>query len=332
MALGAVLAFDYAVDATGVTGRATRWNVVENAKDRTTKLNLYDGLSKHPPQTVILGSSRMMKFQPSTVEAHTGARTFNAAVSGGTPEDALLFVKLIAQHQPQNFPHLIWGIDIDAFRDKQLRDGLAQDRRTQQFLPVTRRIANVFAMVGALLERRTLFTSVRSVWHGGPASQHAANRTYSADGFQQWELHPVAKSRALLLRQVAVEMRQYTEAIFVRDDFTGVRPAPTRDFESLVRIANSHGDVPTVMVTPYQPDAYAYLDRYHVDARTREVLALLRRLQHGHGIRFRLADFSELAAFGGDPSEFYDGVHMTTVNTDRAIDRLDQLGLLENAD
>ena len=326
--LACVFAFDYYVDATGVTGRNTKWNVVENAKDRTVKLDYYERMRDDPPQTVLLGSSRVMKFQPSVVEAITGKRTFNAAVSGGTPEDSLLFVKLIAQRQPDDFPHLVWGVDVDAFRDKQLRDGLAQDPRTQQFLSTPRRIANTVTMVGTLLERQTLETSIRSVRRGGPPKSVAAQRTYAPDGFQEWELHPVASTPYLLRQQVATEMRQYTQAIFVRDAYTEVEEAPTRDFEELIRIANRHGDVPTVFLTPYQPGAKRFLDEYDIDARTREVRALLRRLQSGHGLRFELADFTDLETFGGDPSEFYDGVHMSTVNTSAALRELGRRGLL----
>ncbi|MCW2974450.1 MAG: hypothetical protein JWN72_2723 [Thermoleophilia bacterium] len=326
--LAIVFAFDYYVDATGVTGRDTKWNVVENAKDRTIKLDYYERLEAHPPQTVLLGSSRVMKFEPSVVEEITGDRTFNAAVSGGTPEDALLFVKLIAQRQPTSFPHLVWGVDVDAFRDKQLRDGLAQDPRTQQFLSTRRRVANTAAMVGTLLEWQTLKTSVQSLQRDGPEPSRAAKRTYAPDGFQEWELHPVARTAFQLRQQVATEMRQYTQAIFVRDDYTEVEEAPTDDFRELIRIANRHGDVPTVFLTPYQPGAKRFLDAYDIDARTREVRALLQRLQGAGGLRFEVADFTDVEQFGGDPAQFYDGVHMTTANTSAALRELGRRGLL----
>ncbi|MBC7460189.1 MAG: hypothetical protein H7287_02390, partial [Thermoleophilia bacterium] len=139
---------------------------------------------------------------------------------------------------------------------------------------------------------------------------------------------PVATTPDLLRRQVATEMRQYTQAIFVRDDYTKVEDAPTDDFAALIRIANRHGDVPTVFLTPYQPGAQRFLDRYDIGARTREVRTLLKRLQTGRGLRFEVADFTDLANFGGSATQFYDGVHMTTVNTSAALRELGRRGLL----
>lgn len=319
--------FNWYVDATGVTGRDTKWRIAENAKDRTVKLDLYESMRDDPPQTVLLGSSRVMKFQPSVVERLTGARTFNAAVSGGTPEDVLLFTELIAQRQGRAFPHLVWGIDVDAFRDKQLKDGLANDPRVQQFLPASTRVTNAIAMVGALLELQTLKASIRSVRAGGTQSSGAPKRTYGRDGYQQWELHR-PENAYQLRQQVAKEIRQYADFIFVRDGYDGIRPDPLAKFREVIRIANEHGDTPTVFVTPYQPQAHRILQEHDIDARTREVLALLRRLQREGELKFQLDDFTSLDSFGGDPAEFYDGVHMTTVNTARVLEQLQRDGKL----
>jgi hypothetical protein len=162
---------------------------------------------------------------------------------------------------------------------------------------------------------------------GGTRASGAPKRTYGSDGYQEWELHR-PENAAQLREQVEKEIRQYADFIFVRDGYDGVRPDPVAKFREVIQIANRHGDTPTVFVTPYQPQAEEILREHDIDARTREVLDLLKRLQAAGELRFQLADFTKLASFGGDPTEFYDGVHMTTVNTARLLEQLDQDGKL----
>ena len=75
-----------------------------------------------------------------------------------------LFVQLVEERQGDaTFPHLVWGLDADAFRDKQLRDGLSTDPRMSRFIPRSERIAAKVASAGTLTELQTLKATVRSV-------------------------------------------------------------------------------------------------------------------------------------------------------------------------
>ncbi|HQH22179.1 MAG TPA: hypothetical protein PLJ89_08830, partial [Thermoleophilia bacterium] len=54
------------------------------------------------------------------------------------------------------------------------------------------------------------------------------------------------------------------------------------------------------------------------DDRHEEVVTYLRSLQGRHD--FVILDMTDPRVFGFDRHEWYDGVHMTTVNTRRAVD------------
>lgn len=327
----AVGTFNWVVDPTGVTGRVTRWRIGENAEVRSTKLDLYEDLLEAgtPPDVVLLGSSRTMKFDPSVVEQLTGASAFNASVSGGVPRDAWLFVRLLEERQGDDFPHLVWGLDVDAFRDKQLRDGLSTDPRMARFIPRTERVATAVASAGTLTDLQTLKASVRALRAGGRTDRRTTQpgRTFSSRGFQLWSL-PFPKGTQARDAAVRRQIAQYAGFIFERDAYEGVEEEPLAEFEDAVRIANRHGDVPTIFITPYQPLAERLLDRYDLPAREREVLRTLRRLQDEGELRFEVVDLTDLAAFDGDPTQFYDGVHMTPRNTRRVLERLDRDGVL----
>ncbi|MCB0879871.1 MAG: hypothetical protein KDC46_12935 [Thermoleophilia bacterium] len=329
-AAGAMLVIgvvNWVVDPTGVTGRTTRWQVADNSAVRSAKLDLYEAALKRgdDPQIVLLGSSRTMKFDPAVVQELTGERAFNAAVSGGVPRDAWLFVQYMREQQ-EEFPHLVWGLDADAFRGKQLREGLSTDPRMAKFVPWQDRLATKVSSLGTLTEWQTTDATIRSLRAGGNADATGAAR-FSPDGMQlfsrDYETRDVLRNRAIR-RQTT----NYANFVFGRDGWEHVEQGPLDDFESVVRTANEQGDVPTIFITPYHPIAEAQLAEHDLAGKRAEVLDELRSLQRGGDLEFELVDLSDPASFDADPREWYDGVHITPVNTERALRLLDRQGLL----
>lgn len=326
-----VVVVNWYVDPTGVTGRTTPWQVADNSVVRSAKLDLYEAALERGevPEVVLLGSSRTMKFRPQLVEELTGRRAFNAAVSGGVPQDAWLFTQWIDERQEGRFPHLVWGLDADAFREKQLRDGLSTDPRMARFVPWTERAAIRVASLGALTELQTLEASVDSLRAGG-GSDLFEGRRFGADGFQRfsrtYEHREVLRNRAIR-RQTT----NYANFVFGRDAWDGVEPGPLEEFRQVVRLANERGDVPTVFLTPYHPIAEEQLAEHDLAGRRAEVLGRLEQLRSEGDLRFELVDLSDIARFDGDPDQFYDGVHMTPANTDRVLRLLHRRGLLAPA-
>jgi hypothetical protein len=329
VAVGAVAAVNWYVDPTGVTGRSTKWLVAENSEVRSAKLDLYEAAvdADAAPEVVLLGSSRTMKFDPATVERLTGERAFNAAVSGGVPRDAWLFVRLMQERQGATFPHLVWGLDADAFRDKQLRDGLSTDPRMSRFVSRSERIVTRVASAGTLTELQTLKATIKSVTRDADDGQAPREARFSDRGMQLWSL-PFGKTREFRERLIRRQIAMYAGFIFERDSYDGIEEEPLEEFVDAIRIANEHGDVPTIFLTPYHPLAEDLLDRYGMDERADEVRAKLEQLQRDGDVEFEFVDLSSLASFGGDETQFYDGIHMTPVNTDRVLERLDRDGVL----
>jgi hypothetical protein len=332
LGVGAVAAVNWYVDPTGVTGRSTKWLVAENSEVRSAKLDLYEATlaDGSEPDVVLLGSSRTMKFDPAVVERLTGDRAFNAAVSGGVPRDAWLFVRLMQERQGATFPHLVWGLDADAFRDKQLRDGLSTDPRMSRFVSRSERFATRVASAGTLTELQTLKAAIRSVMTDGADGQEPREARFSERGMQLWSL-PLGKTEQLRERLIRRQIAMYAGFIFERDSYDGIEADPLEEFVDAIRIANEHGDVPTIFLTPYHPLAEDQLDRYGMDERADEVRAKLRQLQRAGDVEFEFVDLSELSSFDGDETQFYDGIHMTPTNTTRVLERLHRDGLLGRA-
>lgn len=331
MVVAATLAVNWYVDPTGVTGRDTRWRLVDNAEVRSQKVDLYEALDAQP-EVVLLGSSRTMKFEPSVVEDLSGHRAFNAAVSGGVPRDVLLFTRMLAAEQPGDaFPHLVWGLDFDAFRNKELRDGLSTDPRLRRYVPARERFFESIARVGTLLEWQTTKSTLRALRHGPKGSDGAdterPRRRFSPDGFQLWSLR-TPRDAAELKAAVDRQIGNYVGYIFERDAYDEIEDEPREEFEQVLRIANENGDVPTLFLGPWQPHAKQVLAEHGMPEREREVREYLRELQEAGRLRFKLVDLTDLDSFDGDPQGFYDGVHMTVENTRRMLGALHDAGAL----
>jgi len=189
------------------------------------------------------------------------------------------------------------------------------------------RIATMVASAGTLTELQTLKATIRSVAEGGAAGDGPQARRFAGDGMQLWSLPlgtTAARRDTLIRRQVAM----YAGFVFERDSYDGIEQEPLDEFTDAIRIANDHGDVPTVFLTPYHPLAEDLLRRYGIEDRAREVRSTLQELQEDGDVQFELVDLSELSSFEGDEAGFYDGIHMTPENTDRALQELHSRGAL----
>lgn len=109
------------LDPISVTGRQTRFSVVENGGVRQAKLDLMEELPA-APDVLVLGSSRSMKLDPAEIERVSGSTAFNGAVSGGTSRDMYLYARYAEQlwggggAGADQYPHLVIGVVNDVLR------------------------------------------------------------------------------------------------------------------------------------------------------------------------------------------------------------------------
>jgi hypothetical protein len=348
-----LLATMWWLDPVSVTGRQTRFSVVENGGVRQAKLDLMEELPA-APDVLVLGSSRSMKLDPEDIQRISGHSAFNGGVSGGTTQDMYLYAKYADHlwgHGPKaHYPHLVIGVVNDVLR---FTGTAALDPRLKQYLPKQDRSRPPLDVAAALLQMKTVEGGARAVHrvvkHDGigallhPEEQDSGDtalltttgrqkgnqrENLSPRGMQLFD--PGADYSKPLASRVETQMRTFVHNGYVADAaFTGVDERGLDLLRRTIQLANSHGDVPTLWVTPYQPGALKYFPKAKSHDRDAKFRAALQQLKRDDPkLQFTFVDLDDLASFGGDPDEFYDGIHMTPKNTAKVLAKLQQLGVL----
>lgn len=348
-----LLAVLWWLDPISTTGRQTRFSVVENGGVRQAKLDLMENLEA-PPGVLVLGSSRSMKIDPATIKELTGDTAFNGGVSGGTSKDVYLYTRYAEQlwandGDRSKFPHLVIGVMNDVLRNDSTA---AFDPRLRRFLPSSQQRPAYLDQAKALLQWKTIDAAQRAVrsvvprdgWdtlldpegRTGAVSADLATeggqrgnqkRNLRENGFQIF--NPVKRMDVPVNRRVRNQMK-----VYVQNSYGGETPYSGADdigisfLKRTIQLANRNGDVPTLWKTPFQPVANGILPPEYADRdeRFEEVIA---ELQKDDSLEFTYErGFEDLDYFGGVAKDFYDGIHMTPKNTDRVLEKLDELGLL----
>ncbi len=269
--------------------------------DRGIKTQLIMAM-KRPPQLVVLGGSRALRFQPGYIQRVTGLTAFNAAVPHATPQDDWCFVSLFHKRFPAARFRFLWIIHADEFDEFSPRAALLEDPFLARFLPS--------ALVESQLGRLGASANTALLAGAKEPSVIAPNGFTIADPISA--AASVRSFRRRVNGDIAAALR------FYRRQPPRIDPAPSHYFVLTLRLMNDMGARPTVVLAPLQPRYLAAIYRHGWQARDRLVLAYLRGLQRS--TRFNVLDFSRLSSIGGSATGFYDGVHLRPDTTRLVVD------------
>jgi hypothetical protein len=312
----AVLAFDALVDPWGQLGTGVFPSLIPT--DRPVKVALVERLAK-PPQLVVFGSSRALKIDPSYLEARLGQRGFNAGVSDGEPEDAWAFLNLIHARFPHARPHFLYMLDVEAFRGTP-DPGVLDTPQLARSIPFERRWAARIHGILPLLSWKGVRAAIRVVrktafGNGIPLR----NAVFTPNGFRILDFHDIARAHGSTL---AAQLHG-SEALYswvYRVLYHRLSPTQKGYFERTLAKMDAWGEPPVIVLTPIHPAMRKVLGPLGWNVRYRQVLAYLDALSHRY--RFTLVDMTSLSSFGGSPTLFYDGFHLTIPNMHRLLDTL----------
>ncbi len=276
-----------------------RGGIVQPSYDRTFKCDLVERLPE-PPELVIFGGSRALRFEPSVAEGLTGLPTFNFAVQNSRPEDVYAMARYLFWRAPSVKLHCLWALQATTLSDSPFHPGLLAERRLNQFLP---------GYLIAEQQKRTVSSAGRQM---RPENKYTARGLLVSNGYD-----------SRLERGVSFEktLRGYLAKTVPRAGSSGrygQKRARTY-FERTLKLFNLHDVEPVLVIMPYHPEALAAFRAVGWGAREDAFKTYLKGLRGAY--RFRVLDYTELAAFHGDADAFYDGSHVKAANARRILAR-----------
>ena len=316
VAIGALNTY---ADPYGLVG--TRVLPTLTTSDRSIKVDYIDKLTK-APRLVVLGSSRSMRYDPSYFLKKTGLLTFNAGVNGiGGIPDAWAMMNYLHSRFPDSRPAYFWLVDVESFVPFSVQGNTAAEPRLNQYLggpPTGRRSPSV--VLRAVWDNRTsVFSwttaadSLRVLRH--PAAIKRAVVHYRSTFLPDGAIGPHPYSAAEFRRRYPRSQTRYED--LYKTIYHGMDPQAKRYFERTLAFMNAHGAKPLIVLTPINPTLLRVVGPLGWYQRHRQVVDFIQSLHAKY--RFDFVDVTDLRTFHGDPVQFFDGVHMTAVNTDRVI-------------
>ena len=265
--------------------------------DRTYKCDLVERLPE-PPELVIFGGSRAQRFEPSVAEQLTGLPAFNFAVQNSRPEDVYAMTRWLFWRAPSVKLRCIWALQATTLSDSPLHPGLLSERRLTQFLPAY--------LVAA--QRKVSVTS--------EGREMQSYDEYSARGQLLRSGYDLRLERGISFENTLLG---YLSVMVPRAGSASpyAQSRAKKYFERTLQLFNLHDVEPVLVIMPYHPTALAAFRAAGWDAKEEAFKTYLESLRGQY--RFHLLDYTELAAFHGDPGAFYDGAHVTAENARRIL-------------
>jgi hypothetical protein len=319
--MAGVVALNVVADPYGSVG--THLFPTVTTSDRTVKADRIQAL-KQAPRLVVLGSSRSMCYEPSYLEKKTGLRTFNAGVNGiGGTADAWAMTQFVHEVFPDSHPAYLWLVDVESFVPFKVQARTANEPRLAKFVGAATAAGGVVELAEAVWQNRvtefslaTAKDSLRLLIYRKKAknSQSKYQKQILADGVLKQRLWTSREWK----KRFPNSVRRYSD--LYKNVYHKLDPQSEAYFEKTLAFINAQGATPILAITPINPKLAKVLDPLGRAQRHQQVLAYLRSLSSKY--RFKLVDLTDPSVFGYDPKQWYDGVHMTTVNTEKAIDHI----------
>ena len=319
LVMGGVLALNVVADPYGSVG--THLFPTVTTSDRTVKADKIEQL-KEPPDLVVLGSSRSMRYEPSYLEEKTGLKTFNAGVNGiGGTADAWAMSQFINDVWPDSHPAYLWLVDVESFVPFEVGARTANEPRLAQYVGQASIGKGPGEFARALWENRTTLFSLDT-----------AKDSLRLLLYREKAKSKQSKYRKQILDDGVLKQRKWSEKEWKRrfpnsierysslykNVYKEMDPVAEEYFEKTLAFMNEQGTTPLIVLTPINPKMRKVLGPLGWNVRHKQVVTYIESLQGEYDFKF--VDMTDPRVFGFDPRQWYDGVHMTTVNTRPAID------------
>lgn len=256
------------------------------------------------PKILILGSSRCRLVKPSLVEQITGMHTFNASVESATTDDYLAILH-DALAQGQTPKAMIICLDVEAFLDHDESSANDSEQPSDQTSASTgRKLSELVSWDQTMLSIESVFPGLGNVVDNSGTSFNAKGETT----FQRTLQPEFSKEKSY-----ATQENLILYAALYRNSRISARKLEA--LHTLLEESGSHGVRSIVLLTPLSSEFQSALRPYGWEQKRQALLEKIEPLCAQAGARF--LDLTFPYDFGGNSTDFYDGVHLSQGGADR---------------
>ena len=321
LALAAIAALNFLVNPQAIYPTRLLAPLTWNARAvKEQLLSRYGKLpAEHRPQVLVLGSSRVMKLDPASVQQLTGMMAFNAGVNAAMAEDNYALLRHAIENCNLTPRLVLIGVDGESFHDHvPVNDYLQQPNALGRFLRAGSRPAARWKEFTSLFTLYQTQNSLLSLYLqlGGRKPQAV---DFRPDGFPRADVIEgiLASGHFSFQENLRRTAARYAT---LYGNYSRLSPERLAYFEQTLAYLRDRQIPAVVFVTPTHPQLTATLARYGYAQRVSEVAQATRHLSEKYGADFR--DYSSIAALGLGANGFWDGVHMSQANAQRLTDAL----------
>ena len=293
---------------------------------RATKVEYLSGYAE-APQGLLLGSSRVLKYEPQYLAKKFQVRSFfNAGVNYAKPEDHLAMLRFYRDRFGKMPGTVVIGLDVHGFNDSLTTDArLLNNRNLVQQISDVVPFKDRFQGVKELVSWKQTTSSLSAIRKSIRAKEESPHEWFQPDGLIVYDKREreIAEGSYDFESAIDYSKREYKQL------YSGYQKLSRRRiacFQKTVETCREAGTRVVVLLTPMHPELVDYLAESTTYFDRRAELVELLQDQSGQG-EFAFLDLSDLDKFGGSPERFVDGIHPLESNT-RLI--IDQLATLKN--
>ena len=289
---------------------------------RNAKLELLNSFES-APDGLLVGSSRVLKYEPAYLEQYVGHNFFNAGVNYGKPEDFLAFVRYFENRFKRLPKTIVIGLDVHGFNGQLKTDArLLNNHPLASQIPEAIPFSDRFQSFKELLSWQQTMASLRSIKHSlkGVENTKSPEESFQSDGLIVYHTREEQIDSGTYDFTSALEYnkREYKQLFRGYDSISASR---VELLAAAIKLCKKNGSRVITLLTPMHPALAKYLNESTTYSERRlelhQTLAAL-----AIELDFEFSDLSDIRSFRGDPSHFVDGIHPLEPNTRLIIDRL----------
>ncbi len=314
--LGALAILNYLVNPRGIHPISLLPPVAANV--RAEKAYLLKQMQPKP-QALILGSSRVMKIAPSTVERLTGLGAFNAGNLSAYTEDHYVMLRYAVERAGVQPRLVLLGLELEALHDQEpMNEFLLEPNSISAFLLKGENRHGRWNRLRKLLSWNETRLSLRSLRHWAAASTPAEPQLRIDPDGRLVYVHLESALAAGTLRLETLVQQSARMAIRRYQNYRSPSADRLDYLDATLRYAGERNIRVVVFLTPVHRAVRAELKPYA--AKDAEFAAAVQQAAARWNAEFH--DLRDVEAFHGRPDGFYDGTHVDDDNADRIAVRL----------